>query len=133
MGCEAVQPFEPWLYATGSQLPNGGTRTQDMIMQSATTDRPAIRSDAPQRRGRDPGAPARDGIETPTEDPTSDIMVDVVAAVIEKRFGESIPAARRREIAQRAIDHYQNAPIRSYVMILAERLAIDIANQALAA
>ena len=98
-----------------------------MTTQSATVRR---RTDHNDRRGHghDTSARAPSGSEIRTQDPASTESVDVIVTVLEQRFGASIPPARRREIAQQALDHYQGAPIQSYVTILAERLAIDMAK-----
>ena len=63
-----------------------------------------------------------------TNDPAT---VDAVAAALEARFGSSLTPALRRQIADQAIDHYRNAPIQSFVTILAQRLAVDLASQRL--
>jgi hypothetical protein len=83
---------------------------------------------ATDRRPSQPG-PATQEAEFPE---TSDIAaVDVIAAGLEARFGSSLPPALQYEIAQQALDRYRGAPVQSFVSILAQRLAIEIATQLL--
>ena len=57
--------------------------------------------------------------------------VEVIMAGLEARFGSSLTPALQHEIAQQALDHYRGAPVQSFVGILAQRLAVEIATQLL--
>ena len=76
----------------------------------------------------EPEAPGASLAET--HDP---VAVAGVAAALERRFGSALTPALRCEIAHQAIGHYRNAPIQSFVTILAQRLAVEIAAQRLRA
>jgi hypothetical protein len=59
-----------------------------------------------------------------THDPAA---VDSIAVALESRHGASLTPSLRHEIARRALDHYRDAPVQSFVTILAHRRAVAIA------
>jgi hypothetical protein len=56
-----------------------------------------------------------------------------IAAALERRFGSSLTPGLRCEIARQAIDRYRDARIQTFVTILAQRIAVEIAAQRLRA
>ena len=59
--------------------------------------------------------------------------VEGITAALEQRFGSALTPALRCEIARQVIDHYREAPVQTFVTILAQRLAIETATKRLGA
>lgn len=64
-------------------------------------------------------------------DTQDSVAVDSIVDNLEARFGTSLTPLVRAEIAHQAIDRFRDAPVQSFVTILAQRLAVEIAAQRL--